>query len=240
MTIKNNSNVFNWLSAIFISAMLILGFLFLKEKSVSRINTSLENIDISNSIKSMISPLPRFVPNQKDESWGIRFHTPSDMVEDEGAARENGVYKVYKSANTKKIHPGSVIAISFCKKNDSLPDLRNFVLGFTYNLKTLFSVGQKMTIGLLNLPKDVVKKFEDMAIPYEAILFITEAVANQPSYNTAIFFFETPDGFWLIMWSAPRKILERRGRERDIFLGLIKFMIIEIYHPDTKNLEIYM
>ena len=117
--------------------------------------------------------------------------------------------------------------------------MNGFILRNTQNLKKLFP-NQEMTVGLLHLPEDVVKKFEDMVIPYQAILFLMDEGINRPVYSCAIFFFETPDGFWSINWTAARKILENEGRERDIFLGLIKFMMIGIQHPDTKTYEIHM
>jgi len=240
MVVKNNSNVFNWLLAIFISTIFILGHLFLsKEVFGDEINTSsANNTDIDSHVNIEVKPLPGFTPNENDDSMKIEFITPDGMVEDEEAARKNGIYKFYKSADITQVHSESVIAISFCKKKGNVQDLDSFILGNTQNLKEFFS-NQKLTVGLLHLPMDVVKKFEVMGIPYQAITFLIDAGNNKPSHNCAMFYFETPDGFWSINWTAPREILEREGRERGIFLSLIKFTSIIIKRPDG-NVEVHM
>ena len=235
---KNNLNVFNYLTAVFISAILILSFLILKDKFEGRKNNLSENVKADVRIDTKVIPLPGFIPNQQDDSRILFFHVPYGMVEDEAMARSMGIYKFYKSADGKKVHPESVISISFSKKKGSVLDLRSFILRNTQNLKKLFP-GQELTVGLSHLHKDVVKKFEDMAIPYQAILFFINARGNQSGHSCAIFFVETPAGFWSLNWTAPRKILERDGTERNIFLSFIKFMAIGIMQPD-RNLEIHM
>lgn len=240
MTVKSSSNIFIWLSVIFVSTMLVLGILLLiKGGLVGRINTSAEDADINNPIDIRIIPFPKFVPNQKDDSLNIRFFAPEGMVEDEEVTKELGVYKVFKSKDARQVHPQSYIVISFSKKKADVPDLENFIFGTTLNLKTIFP-DQKLTIGILHLNKEIVKKFEYMRIPYYANLFLIKTGINKPGYNCAVFSFETPDGFWAINWMAPKKILECNGKERSIFLSLIKFMVIEIYNPITNGLEIYM
>ena len=106
---KNSLNMFDWLSIIFVGAILIFGFSFLKEKVIDRINIPSDNVRIN--IK--ILPLRGFVPNQEDKSMSMHFSTPYGMVEDEEAARENGVYKIYRSDNAGKVDPESIICISF-------------------------------------------------------------------------------------------------------------------------------
>lgn len=78
-----------------------------------------------------------------------------------------------------------------------------------------------------------------MGIPYETIMLLIDDYAGKPGYNCVIFSFETPDGYWSINWTAPRKILEREDKERDIFLRFIKFMGIGIMRSE-KAIEIHM
>jgi tetratricopeptide (TPR) repeat protein len=214
-------------------------FQFLEDKFRGKAGSMFGKPKVDIPVDIQMVPLPGFIPNQQDDSRTILFNTPYGMVEDEAVARNMGIYRFYKSADGKKIHQKSVISISFSKKKDTTFDLQSFIVSNTMNMKKFFP-GQEVTVGLLELPKDVVKKFEDMAIPYQAILFFIDEGVNQQGHNCAIFFFETPDGFWSINWTAPKKILEREGRERDIFLRLIKSMMIGVYRPDMKTYEIHM
>jgi hypothetical protein len=230
-----SKSIFKRFSVILISVILILEPPFLlKAAAGDEMDASLTgDIDINSHVNIEVKPLPGFTPKEKDDSMDIEFITPDGVVEDEETARENGIYKVYKSADTKQVHPESVISISFSKKKGRAIDLNGFILGNTQNLKKLFP-NQELTVGLIHLPIDVVKKFEYMAIPYQAILFFIDEKDRQPGFNCAIFFFETPDGFWSINWNAPREILEREGREKGIFLSIIKFSMILIKRPDGK------
>ncbi len=241
MTVKNNFNVLSWLSVIFVGAMLILGIvLLLKQILLDKTNIlTARNTDSGSRLDIQQMPLPGFIPNQSDDSMDIHFTTPDGMVEDKAMAKSMGIYKVYRSADSKKVSPESFISISFCKKKDNKLGLKSFVVGNTRNIKKSF-YGQEMTVGLLHLPGDVVKKFEDMGIPYQGMLFLVDTKSNQSICSCAIFFFETPAGFWSINWTAPKAMLMREGREKDIFLGLIKFMIIGISRPDTKTYEVHM
>lgn len=237
---KQNSSIFSWSAIVFINLLLIFVYsVSLKEAFGNEINSSVSTqTDIGSKDNIEVKPLPGFMPNEKDESMNIVFTTPDDMVEDEEAARKYGIYKLYKSADSKQVDPKSVIAISFSKKKGSILDLKSFILGNTLNIKKLFP-NQELTVGMLQLPEDVIKKFEVMGIPYQAISFLIDAGNNKPSHNCAMFYFETPDGFWSINWTAPREILEREGRERGIFLSLIKFTSIIIKRPDG-NVEVHM
>lgn len=233
MANKSSLNILNWLSVIFISLILILSFLILKDRSTDK-----NNVEPNYSVNFSVTQLPGFMPNQEDNSLlRVRILTPFGMVEDEEAERKSGVYKVFKPDGSEKVHPESVIIVNFCKKTDPDSNLGSFLVGFAKNLKDVFP-GCQMKIGLLRLQKDAVKKFEYMGIPYQAILFSIDKELKKPVYTSAIFSFETPGGYWSIIWGGPRKILKRRGLERDIFLSIIKYLTIEILRGNT--LEVYM
>jgi len=233
MANKSSLNILNWLSVIFISLILIFSFLILKDKSTDK-----DNAEPGYSVNFSITQLPGFIPNQKDDSLlRVGIFTPLGMVEDEEAERESGAYKVFKPDGSEKVHPESVIIVNFCKKRDPDSNLGNFLIGFAKNLKNMFPDCQ-MKIDLLRLPREAVEKFEDMRIPYQAILFLIDKELKNPVYTSAIFSFETPGGYWSIIWGGPRKILKRRGLERDIFLSIIKYLTIEIIRG--KTLEVYM
>lgn len=230
---KSSLNILNWLLVIFISLVLILSFLILKDKSTDKNNT-----EPNYSVDFNITQLPGFMPNQKDNSLlRVGIFTPLGMVEDEEAERKSGVYKVFKPDGSKKVHPDSFITVNFCKKRDPDSNLGSFLIEFAKNLKNMFP-GCQMEIGLLRLQKDAVKKFDYMGIPYQAILFLIDKEPKNPVYTSAIFSFETSGGYWSIIWGGPRKILKRRGLERDIFLSIIKYLTIEIIRGDT--LEVHM
>lgn len=238
----NLKNTFNWLLAIFASTILIYGaVLLLKEVPLDKINLSMRKAaDNSGNINISAMPLPGFVPAQQDDSMDIHFPIPDSMSENEAIAKSLGVYKLYKSTDSRKVNPESIVSISFCKKKEFPIDLQSFIVGNSANMRKYFP-GEKMEIGQLRLPADVVKKLEDMSIPYQAVLYLADnEKSSQRICSCAIFYFETPGGFWSINWTAPREILVRKCKERDIFLGLIKFMTIGIARPDTKTYEIHM
>lgn len=233
MTNKGSTNIFNWLSGFFICSISILGFLILKNNSSTEDYTEPDY-----SVDFRIAPFPGFLPNQKDDSLlRVSFFTPLGMVEDEVAERKSGVYKVFKSDGSKKVHDDSVIIVTFCKKKEVNSNLESFIFEFTKNLKDIFPDAQ-ITFGLLHLHKQVVKKFEDMGMPRQGILFLIDNELKKPVYTSATFFFETPGGYWSIVWGGPRKILKRAGTERNIFLALIKYLTIEIINGNT--LEVHM
>ncbi len=236
---KNNHNIILWFSIIFIGVMLFLAHLILQTIFAKKDHSLNRNIEINKQIPIEMRYLPGFTLNQKDDSMKIEFFIPDGMVEDEDTAKRSGLHKLYRSADNKKVNPESVIAISFLKKKNRGFDLRKFVLTNTLNLIKAFP-NQKPVIGLLTLQPDVVKKFEYIGIPYQGISYFIAGTVNHSAISCAIFYFETPDGFWSINWTAPKRLLERETRERNIFLGLIKFMMIGINNPNTKSYEIHM
>lgn len=112
MSNKNSLDINDWVSIFFWGVVLILGFTFLKEKIVTK--PIILSDDKKNNIK--IVPLRGFVPNQEDESVKMFFATPYGMVEDKETAKQNGVYKIYRSADAEIVHPESAICVSFVKK----------------------------------------------------------------------------------------------------------------------------
>lgn len=237
---KNNSDIIIWFSIIFIGVMLFLAFLILQtmfEKKDYGLN---KNLGINKQISIESKWLPGFIPNQNDDSMKVSFYTPDGMFEDNEQARKSGVYKVYRSSDIKLVSPESVISISFTKKKNSNLGLKDFIFANTRNIKQIFP-NQNMTIGIVHLQMDVVEKFENMGIPYQTILYNIDKGVYRSGLSCAIFFFETPDGFWSINWTAPMSILENeKGKERGIFLGMIKYMTMMIFNPNTKSAVIVM
>lgn len=240
MITKNNFDITYWFSIIFIGVLLFLPFLILKTMFAKKDYGLNRNVGINKQVPIESRPLPGFVPNQNDDSVKIDFYTPDGMVEDEDAARKIGAYKIYRSSNAKLVHPESVISVSFAKKKNNNLGLEGFILVNTRNIKRIFS-DQNMIIGIVNLPNDVVEKFVTLGMPYQTILYNIDKEAGRLGLSCAIFFFETPDGFWSINWTAPKGILEyEQGKERGIFLGMIKYMTMMILNPNSKNALIVM
>jgi len=223
---------------IFIGLMLVLFFFLLQKIFVNRDSSIINRTEINEEALINMMPIPGFIPNEKDERIEVNFLVPDDMIEDKEVAKKIGVYKIYKS-NSKKIDPQSFVSASFSKRKAGSQDLANFIYSIKLNLELHFP-GQKMNINQLHLPKDVVEKFETMKIPYYAAMFLIDKGVNNSGYNCASFFFSIPSGYWLINWIAPRKILKHAGRERDMFLTIIKYLAISEFNPNTKNLTIIM
>lgn len=230
---KKSFDISFWFSILFIGAMLFFAqkVIFLTKESNSSGIMNIEQIPIEMKL------LSGSTPNQGDDSMQIGFLTPNGMVEDENIARKIGVYKFYRSAE-RKVNHESVIAISFLKKGSGGFNLREFILSNTQNLIRAFP-NQKPTLGLITLNPEVVQKFEYIGMPYAVVSYFIKGVAD-PDFSCAIFYFETPGGFWSINWTAPKRLLERETREKNIFLGLIKFMMIGVANPNTKSYEVHM
>lgn len=182
----------------------------------------LEELFGNKPIDVEVKQLPGFVPNEHDDSIEIVFNTPDGMVENEELAREYGIHKIYRAQDPSKAHPESIIGISFSKKKEKseITNLNLFVASNAFNMRKLFP-DSELTVGLLTLPEEVVKKFKDLAIPYQATLLLLDTKDGRPLHTSAIFYFETPAGFWSINWTGSREILESEGKNRDLFLTLI-------------------
>lgn len=235
---KNKFDTNFWLSITFLCVMLflavlILGIIFGKQDS------NLYRIaGVDRGIPTELRGLSGFIPNQSDVSMQVKFITPWGMFEDVKGAQKCGIYKLYRSSNPLLVSPKSIIAITFAKKQSNGYGLREFILVNIRDLRLMYP-GQQLTIGIGHLPLNVVEKFETMRMPYYTAVFYFDKVADRPAQSCAIFFFETPDGIWSIIWTAPKKILENeKGRERGIFLGLIKYVIMTIFDPESKNITV--
>lgn len=233
---KNNFDITFWLSIVLLGALAFCAYLILKPKPSYRPYISNKDTSINGQIDIEARGLPGFVRNQTDDSMKIIFHTPDGMFEDMEQARKNGVYKIYRSADSRIVDPRSVIAVSFAKKKNKKVDLNDFILMNTKNLQRMFP-NQNMIVGIVHLEKNITGKFDNFAIPYQTMAFYIDRGLNWEEYNCAVFFFETPDGFWSVNWVAPRHILDNeKSKERGIFLGLIKYMSIMIADKNSKDL----
>lgn len=236
---KNNFDITFWVSITVIGVMLCCAFLLLKPKFTNKTSLT-KDIGINNPVPIETRGLPGFIPNQVDDSVDVNFFTPTGMFEDVEQARKSGVYKMFRSADSRRVNPESVISISFAKKVNSNIDLGDFILVNSRNLKQMFP-DQNMTIGIIHLEKKITEKFDFLGIPYQTIAFYIDGGLDRVGHDCAIFFFATPGGFWSINWTAPRKILNNeRGRERGIFLSMIKYISMMILNPKTKNAIIVM
>ncbi|PIQ91124.1 MAG: hypothetical protein COV71_00875 [Candidatus Omnitrophica bacterium CG11_big_fil_rev_8_21_14_0_20_41_12] len=240
MMTKNNFDLTFWVLIALIGVMLFCAFLILKPKFTNKNNNFIKDTEINNQISIESRGLPGFKPNQTDDSMKINFHTPDGMFEDIEQARKDGVYKIYRSADSRVVDPRSVIAVSFAKKNNKKVDLNDFILMNTKNLQRMFP-NQNMIVGIVHLEKNITGKFDSFAIPYQTMAFYIDRGLNREGYNCAVFFFETPDGFWSINWVAPRHILnDENSKERGIFLGMIKYMSIMIADKNSKDLVVIL
>ncbi|GEM_PF-2296464 len=233
--VKNTFDTKFWLSAAFICVMLFLAVLVLRIIS-GKENCNLYRIaGIDRGVPIELRGLPGFELNQQDVTTNIKFITPRGMIEDTRGAQKCGIHKLYKSVNPLLVNPKSVIAITFAKKLNKGYGLREFILENTRNLRLMYP-GQHLTIGIVHLAWDVIEAFEVMRMPYYTVVFYFDKTADRPAQSCAVFFFETPDGVWSIIWTAPRKVLENeKGNERGIFLGTIKYMMMAIFVPGSKN-----
>ncbi len=237
---KNNFDITFWVSIAMIGIMLFCAFLLLKPKFTDKNKNFARSTGINNQVSIETRGLPGFIPNQTDDSVKVDFFTPDGMFEDVEQARKSGVYKMFRSADSRRVSPESVISISFAKKRNSKLGLNDFIFVNTRNLKQMFP-NQNMTIGIIHLEREVTEKFDFLAMPYQTVALYIDDGFNRVGHNCAIFFFETPDGFWSINWTAPRRILNNeKGKERGIFLGMIKYISMMILNPKTKNAIIVM
>lgn len=233
---KNSFDITFWLSIVLLGALAFCAYLILKPKPSHRSYTSNKGTPISGQMDIEARGLRGFVRNQTDDSMKINFHTPDGMFEDIEQAKKGGVYKIYRSADSRIVDPRSVIAISFAKKGNRKVDLNGFILMNAKNMQRMFP-DQKMVVAIIHLDKEITGKFDNFAIPNQTIAFYIDSGYKQEGYNCAVFFFETPDGFWSVNWVAPRHILDNeKSKERGIFLGLIKYMSIIIADKNSKDL----
>lgn len=228
---KNKFNSTHLLLIIFIGVMLILVFLILKTMFIKNNYVPTRNSEANQQVSVESKASPGFAPNQNDNMVKFEFITPTGMVEDSDLARRSGVYRIYKSSDSKLVSPESVVSISFTKNKNKALRLNDFILTNAQNLKQIFP-DLEMAIGLIHLPKIVTEKFDSMDMPYSTILFNLTKGASGIGHSCAIFFLETPDGFWSINWTAPIKILQNeKGRERSIFLSVIAYTMFSMRNP---------
>jgi len=237
--VKNKYDATFWLAITFVCVMLILAGLILRTIFDNQDFVLYRIAGVDRGIPIEARGLPGFIPNQNDISREIKFITPPGTYDDVEGARKCGIYKLYKSSNPLLVSPKSIVAITFAAKQQKYGyGLEDFVLVNLRNLRLMFP-GQPLKIGIVHLDREVIEKFETMRMPYYTVVFYFDKTDYWPAQSCAVFFFETPDGFWSIIWTAPKKILDNeRGRERSIFLSLIKYMIMTIFESNSKNVII--
>jgi len=236
--IKNKFDATFWLSMIFIGVMLILAFVILKTKLVQEDNCIYRIAGVNRGIPIELRGFSGFEPAQRDVSADVKFLKPRGIFDDVKGARKCGIYKLYKSSNPLLVSPKSIIAITFAKKLNKGYELKEFIWENIRNLRLMYP-GQPLTIGIVNLPWDVIEKFEIIRMPYYTMAFHFHKTVDRPAQSCAVFFFETDDGVWSIIWTAPWKILDNeKGRERGIFLSMIKYFMMGIMDFKSKNFTI--
>lgn len=162
---------------------------------------------------------PGKTPLEDDASYNISFKNPVGFDEDEISAQNNGLIKLYIPKGKKIDESFMIITIAFKKKTTSrFKNIDYFIKDDIDNYKKLY---KNAKVDIASLPKDVTIAIENDRLPFKTLLF--KCKSDKSIADAIVLFFETPDGFWSISYTAPGNII---FKTKDVFLLFIKGMEI--------------
>jgi hypothetical protein len=176
-----------------------------------------------------------FIPGQRDD-WDIIFPVPNGMREDAEMTRQKGAHKVFVSAGNR-VDPNSIIVITFNRRRDARP-LSMFVEGYIRRVREYLHQAE-ISAGKIDFPEEYLRKYRDLGIDNMAIAFMLDDPQTSREFNAAIFFFETPGGYWSVCWFAPRRLMLNESSERRLFVDLVGHTMIGIKRPETNSMELH-
>ena len=168
-----------------------------------------------------------------DESVNVIFKAPPAHIENPSLAKIHGAVKIYELPTDDNTQSLSVMSVTFQKKANKpgLLNLKEFVATDIMYFQKQYPNAE---ISSANFPKDVTQHLSDLNIPF--LIFFTkgnvEGPGNRYLGDSLVCFFETPDGFWSLSWSAPEEVLKNHT---DSFFFFIKDMKIVLKTKGTGS-----
>jgi hypothetical protein len=171
---------------------------------------------------------------QTDNLIKISFKPPTKFEESEELAKKNGFEKAYKlpapDGNSR-----SCVTVSFQKKTEE-PGLRNLTEYVNVDLNSFKKSFPNSLIAQVNVQGIIADKFAELDFPMEMFKFKGDRNSTRfDGSDSLTLFFETPSGFWSIVWTVPYQVIQTGF---PVFEGFIQDMSVQkLYEAQLKAVK---
>jgi len=169
------------------------------------------------------------VQKQTDKSVQISFKPPTRYVESEDTAAQHGLVKYYKlpapDGNSR-----SFFTVSFQDKSEE-PDIRNLKEYVNVDLNNFKQSFPDSVIAKVKVQGIIAEKFSKLGFPVLMFMFQGNKDSARASGDSLTLFFETPSGYWSIVWTVPQRSVKTGF---PVFEGFIQDMTVQkLYEPKS-------